>query len=74
MDFPLVDLLDDEVSTTWLLKHFHPRGLKCPHCADSVQHARVFRHSKRSRLCVYRCERCQGVYTLYSGTVFEGIE
>lgn len=29
MDFPVADLLDDELSELWLLKHFHPKGLKC---------------------------------------------
>ena len=72
MDFPIVELLDDAASSAWLLNYFHPRGLKCPHCAASVQQTRVFRQTKRSGLCVYRCERCQGIYTLYSGTVFAG--
>src|SRR5437867_9594066 len=72
MDFPIVDLLDDDVSTTWLLKYFHPRGLKCPHCGLNVNQARAFRQTKRSQLCVYRCEKCHGTYTLYSDTVFEG--
>jgi transposase-like protein len=72
MDFPIVDLFDDDVSTVWIEKYFHPQGLKCPHCEESVKHARCFRHTRRSKLCVYRCHHCQGVYTLYSGTAFEG--
>lgn len=72
MDFPLIDLLDAEVSTAWVLNYFHPRGLRCPQCAASVRSARVFRRTKRSGLEVYRCEQCQGIYTLYSGTVFHG--
>ena len=70
MEFPIVELLDDAASSAWLLNYFHPRGLKCPHCAASVKRARAFRELKRSRLTVYRCQRCQGVYTLYSGTIF----
>jgi transposase-like protein len=72
MEFPIVELLDDAESKAWLLEYLHPRGLKCPHCAAGVRQARVFRELKRSRLSVYRCRRCQGVYTLYSGTVFAG--
>jgi transposase-like protein len=72
MDFPIVDLLDDDVSTTWLLKYFHPQGLKCPHCQTSVKRARYFRKTARSKLKVYRCQNCHGTYTLYSGTVFAG--
>lgn len=72
MDFPIVELFEDEVSTTWLLKYFHPRGLQCPHCAASAKRARVFRRTTHSHLSVYRCEVCRGVYTLYSGTLFAG--
>jgi len=72
MDFPIVDLFDDDVSTVWLLKYFHPHGLKCPHCQASIKNARIFRKLQRSKLTVYRCAKCAGVYTLYSGTVFAG--
>jgi len=71
MDFPIVDLLDDDLSAAWLLKYFHQNELKCPHCGRSVEEARAFRITKKSRLTVYRCP-CQGLYNLYSGTVFEG--
>ena len=72
MDFPIVDLFDDDISMVWLLKYFHPHGLKCPHCQTSVKKARVFRKLQRSTLTVYRCAKCDGVYTLFSGTVFAG--
>jgi len=71
MDFPIVDLLDDDLSTLWLLKYFHPEGLKCPHCGKGVEEAREFRKTKKSQVTVYRCNGCQGIYNLYSGTVFE---
>jgi hypothetical protein len=71
MDFPIVDLFDDDISEIWLLKYFHQNELTCPHCGKSVEEARVFRTNKKSRLTVYRCV-CQGIYNLYSGTVFEG--
>ena len=71
MDFPIVDLFDDDLSADWLLKYFHQNELKCPHCGRSVAEARVFRITKKSQLTVYRCA-CQGIYNLYSGTVFEG--
>jgi len=72
MDFPIVDLFDDEISTVWLLKYFHSHGLRCPHCQASAKNARIFRQSQRSKLTVYRCTQCHGVYTLFSGTVFAG--
>jgi transposase-like protein len=72
MDFPIVDLLDDELSRQWLLKYFHPAGLKCPHCGGGLDQAREFRQTKTSQLTVYRCRQCQGIYNLYRQTVFEG--
>ena len=72
MDFPITNLLDHEASTNWVQEHFHPNGLKCPHCGAGVEDAREFRITKRSQLRVYRCHQCQGIYNLYSGTVFEG--
>jgi len=72
MDFPIVDLLDDELSRQWILKHFHPEGLKCPHCQAGLDRAREFRQTKTSQLTVYRCNDCEGIYNLYSRTVFAG--
>lgn len=70
MDFPVTSLLDDALCLRWLNHHFHPNGMQCPHCGAGVDAARHFRTTKKSRVPVYRCKRCQGVYTLYSGTVF----
>jgi transposase-like protein len=71
MDFPVADLLDDELSEQWLLKHFHPKGLRCPHCDARRSQARRFRRTRRSQVTVYRCRECQGLYNVYSGTVFQ---
>ena len=71
MDFPIVNLLDDELSEHWLLKHFHPIGLNCPHCGAKAKQARQFRRTRRSQVTVYRCRGCDGLLTLYSGTLFE---
>ena len=71
MDFPIVDLIDNESATEWLVNHFHPDGLKCPHCEASVEEARSFRQTTASQLTVYRCFLCDGIYNLYSSTVFQ---
>jgi len=63
-------LLDQEQSENWLLKHFHPNGLKCPNCGASVDDASPFRKTKRSQLTVYRCRSCRHAYNLHNGTVF----
>ncbi len=72
MDFPIIDLLDDELSTEWLMKYFHPAGFVCPHCQAKPSTARQFRMNVGSGLPVYRCKQCDGIYHLYSGTLFEG--
>lgn len=70
MDFPIIDLLDMDSSTAWVERHFHPQGLKCPHCQAGRDQARFFRVNRGSGLTVYRCLRCDGIYHLYSGTLF----
>jgi transposase-like protein len=74
MDFPILTLLDTEASVAWIEQHFHPDGFACPHCQASLSIARVFRTNRGSGLPVYRCRNCQGVYTLYSRTIFEGAQ
>lgn len=68
----ILDLMDDELSAVWLLKQLHPNGMKCPHCGRGVEHAREFRRTTKSHLVVYRCNSCQGIYNLYSGTILAG--
>ena len=71
MDFPILDLIDNESATDWLLNHFHPHGLKCPHCEAGIEEAHPFRQTTTSQLTVYRCHGCDGIYNLYSSTVFQ---
>ena len=74
MDFPIHSLIDEEQAETWVLTHFHPEGLCCPNCQASVSEARNFRKTATSGLQVYRCKQCEGIYNLYSGTVFAGTQ
>lgn len=72
MEFPIVDLLDDELSEQWLMGYFHPNGLKCPGCGRGTEAARIFRRTRRSSVTVYRCRHCHRIYNVYSGTLFQG--
>jgi transposase-like protein len=74
MDFPILTLLDTEASIAWIEQHFHPDGFGCPHCQATLADARLFRTNRGSGLPVYRCRQCQGVYTLYTRTIFEGAQ
>lgn len=71
MIFPISTLMSQEESVAWLTQHFHPAGLRCPNCQAALSQARHFRTTRRG-LADWRCKRCQRVYNLYSGTVFEG--
>ena len=71
MEFQITNLLSSEQSEQWMLKHFHPEGMKCPGCQSPVERANVFRITRKSELKVYRCKDCQSIYNLYTGTVFQ---
>jgi transposase-like protein len=72
MDFPITDLMSEQASTEWIMEYFHPTGVRCPHCDAAWAEAKEFRRTRQSELIVYRCQRCRGIYTLYSGTIFQG--
>jgi transposase-like protein len=71
MEFPITELLDHESSLAWLIRHFHPGGFDCAQCGAPGDEARCFRETARSQLLVYRCTRCDRVYNVYTGTVFQ---
>src|SRR2546427_2071904 len=71
MLFPITDLLDEQESMEWVETYFHPQGLRCPGCGATTEQARRFRLRKRG-LEDYRCQLCQQVYNLYTGTLFVG--
>lgn len=71
MRFPIETLLNQKDCEDWILSHFHPEGLKCPGCQADVCQSHHFRRTVKSQLQVYRCNQCQSVYNLYSGTVFQ---
>lgn len=72
MDFPISDLMSEKASEEWIMEHFHPSGVRCPHCGAGWAAGKEFRSTRKSQLTVYRCRACSGIYTLYSGTIFAG--
>jgi len=72
MVFPITEVLDHENSAEWILRHFHPKGLKCPSCQRGVEQSRKFRRTQISELEVRRCKHCGTIYNLYTGTIFQG--
>jgi transposase-like protein len=67
IDFPIGELLDDSICLLWLERHLHAEGFTCPRCGSSEH--RLFRAQGDSP--AYRCQTCDGYYTLLTGTVFE---
>jgi transposase-like protein len=67
IDFPITDLLDDELSLAWLERYLHPTGLCCPRCGKTPR--RIARRNKHYPS--YRCLACDGYYSLFSTTIFE---
>jgi transposase-like protein len=66
IDFPIDDLLGDEVCLVWLEKQLHPEGLHCPRCGAPER-----RPARRAAAFPgYRCKACDRFYTVLTGTVF----
>src|SRR5918997_3678490 len=66
IDFPIDDLLDDEVCLVWLERHLHPEGLRCPRCGAPER-----RPARRAAAFPgYRCKQCDRFYTVLTGTCF----
>ena len=70
MIFPITALMDEPYCAKWLLRHLHPKGLRCPQCQADLKRARAFRISRRTHITDHRCRQCGTVYNLYTGTVF----
>jgi transposase-like protein len=66
IDFPIGELLDNSTCLIWLERHLHAEGLTCPHCGSPER--RLFRD--QGYFPAYRCQACDGYYTLLTGTVF----
>jgi len=71
MDFPILDLMDQDGCYHKLPDLLHPDGLVCPHCAarDGLN---VHRHRPESAVVGYRCNGCCRVFNLFTGTPWQG--
>lgn len=69
MDFPLVDLLDEDACYNKLLGILHPDGLVCPRCHQSGRWSVHRRH--RQPVLDYRCPDCGRIFNAFTGTMFQ---
>jgi transposase-like protein len=71
IDFPLDGLLDEQACHDFLLKRLHPGGLCCPSGHTADRHA-VHKRDRRP-IFQFRCRDCQRFFTLFTGTVLDGV-
>ncbi len=70
MDFPIIDLMDEDACYAKLVQWLHPDGLACPRC-HRANRMRVHRsHSAPVR--DYRCGHCRRVFNAFTGTILHG--
>jgi transposase-like protein len=70
MDFPIIDLMDQQACYQRLLDLLHPEGLACPRCGGvdrTVHHRRT-----TSPVVDFRCTRCRRVFNLFTDTPWQG--
>jgi transposase-like protein len=71
MDFPLLDLLDEQACYDYLVEALHPQGLRCPAC-DGRHH--TVHRSHRDPVLDYRCTACGRVFNAWTNTALQGTQ
>jgi transposase-like protein len=71
MDFPLLDLLDEQACYDFLVDALHPGGLRCPDCRSR---RRTTHRAHREPVLDYRCAACGRVYNAWTGTQLQGTQ
>jgi transposase-like protein len=71
MDFPLLDLLDDDACSNQLVAWLHPEGVSCPD-RGRADRRRIHRR-RREPVVDYRCGHCGRVFNPFTGTALQGI-
>jgi transposase-like protein len=72
MDFPLLDLMDEQACYDWLLDQLHPGGLACPGCGRTDRYA--VHRAHRDPVLDYRCHDCGRVFNAFTGTAQQGTQ
>jgi len=70
MDFPIGELMDEEVCYAKLVQALHPAGLACPRCKTADQITVHRRH--RAPVLDYRCWSCRRVFNAFTGSALQG--
>ena len=67
MDFPILDLPDEQASYACLVAAHRPRGLRRPGCRGSRY---ATRRSRRGPVLDYRCAPCGRVFNAWTAPCF----
>src|SRR5262245_16328222 len=70
MDFPLLDLLDEQACYDFLVEALHPDGLGCPACGSRLY---TVHRAHRDPVLDYRCD-CGRVFNAWTGTMLQGTQ
>jgi transposase-like protein len=70
MDFPIIDLMDEDACYAKLVAWLHPDGLACPRCGARDRLHVHRRH--RAPILDYRCGHCRRVFNAFTGTALHG--
>lgn len=71
MDFPLIDLMDEQACYDRLVDLLHPGGLACPRCHAGDRLGIHRRH--RDPVIDYQCGHCGRVFNAFTDTPLRGI-
>ena len=72
MDFPIIDLMDEQACYAQLVDWLHPDGLACPRCHRDDR--LVVHRRGRDPILDFRCGHCLGVFNAFTGTALRGIK
>jgi transposase-like protein len=72
MDFPIVDLMDEEACYTELVEWLHPGGLACPRCGCDDR--MVIHRRGRAPALDFRCGHCKRVFNAFTDTALHGVK
>jgi transposase-like protein len=71
LDFPIVDLMDQEGCRQKLFDLFHPEGFVCPRCQARAG-LNIHRRHTDTPVLDYRCKSCRRVFNMYTNTPWQG--
>jgi transposase-like protein len=71
MDFPIVDLMDQEGCRQKLFDLLHPEGFACPRCG-ATEGLNIHRRRPDSPVADHRCKSCRRVFNMFTNTPWQG--